>query len=64
MHFQESDDSNCDGIEAECMFCHIIFKDDRSGDKWAQCEGCLEWAHVHCAGNDMPNYICDFCRRF
>lgn len=48
--------------DAICIFCDVMFSNDKKGELWIQCLVCHLWAHNECAGPESDHYTCDFCK--
>ena len=54
---------------AECIECATLYDDDSGNEDWVECESCLAWYHVTCAGlGDLSVeeinsiiFICNMC---
>jgi len=44
-----------------CLYCGDLYAD--SAEPWIQCQSCLEWAHIGCAGasDSQHSFICERC---
>jgi hypothetical protein len=44
-----------------CLYCGDLYGE--SNEPWIQCQACLDWAHVGCAGanKNQTSYICERC---
>lgn len=49
---------------ASCMFCEIIFSNDRPGEPWIQCQSCDLWAHTPVQVRKVPIIFVIFAVRF
>ena len=46
---------------ASCLYCTDLYVN--STESWIQCQECLEWAHVGCAGvtKHDEHFVCEHC---
>jgi hypothetical protein len=61
--FRLNSDSDDNGDDAQCPFCHGLFSSDNKGETWIQCTKCFQWEHERCDKRKerAPKYICISC---
>ncbi|KAJ3646239.1 hypothetical protein Zmor_023834 [Zophobas morio] len=67
----ESDNSEDDPYETDdeygdtvCIYCNELFSHSRPKEVWLQCQKCLQWCHIDCAGvsSKTKRFTCDLCK--
>ncbi|KAJ8874622.1 hypothetical protein PR048_025488 [Dryococelus australis] len=48
--------------DAECIYCHDFFPQNKKGEVWVRCTKCFKWYHDQCAQvTDWKSFICENC---
>ena len=56
-HAKNSEDSDSSDIAWFCFLCQECHREDM-----IQCQICMTWVHVLCAGNPGRHFACDLCK--